>query len=95
MRSKSTDFSRWWGVGAKAPHNLYSTNEVGGMRSQETVTLEQRLFPNRHFREATDEVGGHSLIGKGKHSKPWQFFLCHQFLLQVDFSTLAFGSTEH
>jgi len=34
IRNKSTDFSRWWGVGAKAPHHIHSTNEVGGYKNE-------------------------------------------------------------
>ncbi len=63
MTSKSTDFSRWWGVGAKAPLNIYSTNEVGGYKNQERD--KRVLFRDQRIRkinpEATDEVGGDSL----------------------------------
>jgi hypothetical protein len=37
MKDKSTDFSRWWGVGANAPRHIYSTNEVGGYSLKKKV----------------------------------------------------------
>ena len=71
MQSKSTDFSRWWGVGAKAPHNFYSTNEVGGLWSsrkflgkpvqQVGLGMNRNRLTDKRGLEATDEVGGYSL----------------------------------